>query len=191
MKTLRMCTYAVALATGLAGCSAPAPNEPISPVAEPAPAPAAFHFDSGDLPLGEFDPYTIGDNLFDPCAEISDAEFAAAGFTKDPNGQAAWFDAGLTGCGILTEDPYVGIGLMANAANLYLIERKTPRIAGIESSIIPGAVAVGSNSGASTCFFVVETTRGTFAAYAGDLTDSSPQEANCIEARRILEAFYR
>lgn len=41
----------------------------------------AFHFESGTLELGDFDPQTLGDDLFDPCTEISEEEFAAAGIT--------------------------------------------------------------------------------------------------------------
>ena len=65
-------------AAALSGCSSD-PFEPVAEVAEPE-APA-FHFASGTLELGEFDPATLGDDLFDPCTEISAEEFAAAGMT--------------------------------------------------------------------------------------------------------------
>ena len=62
----------------LAGCA----GEAVEPVAEVAdPEAPAFHFASGTLELGEFDPATLGDDLFDPCTEISAEEFAAAGVT--------------------------------------------------------------------------------------------------------------
>ena len=65
-------------AAALAGCASD-PFEPVVEVAEPE-APA-FHFASGTLELGEFDPATLGDDLFDPCTEISAEEYAAAGMT--------------------------------------------------------------------------------------------------------------
>lgn len=65
-------------AVALAGCE----GEAVEPVAEVAdPEAPAFHFASGTLELGDFDPATLGDDLFDPCTEISAEEFAAAGMT--------------------------------------------------------------------------------------------------------------
>ena len=74
----------------LAGCSGSA--ETASPIAasstlpieavetaDPA-SPRAFLFESGVLEFGDFDPYSIGENLFNPCTEITAEEYAAAGF---------------------------------------------------------------------------------------------------------------
>ena len=41
-----------------------------------------FEFASGFLEFGDFDPYTIGDDGFNPCTEITEQEFAAAGFEQ-------------------------------------------------------------------------------------------------------------
>lgn len=73
--TIAMCVLVVGL---LAGCAVEG-GEPVGEVAEPE-APA-FHFASGTLELGDFDPDTLGDDLFDPCTEISAEEYAAAGIT--------------------------------------------------------------------------------------------------------------
>lgn len=75
-RALPICLGIAAVA--LSGCSSD-PFEPVAEVAEPE-APA-FHFASGTLELEEFDPTTLGDDLFDPCTEISAEEFAAAGMT--------------------------------------------------------------------------------------------------------------
>ncbi len=44
--------------------------------------PRGFEFESGFLEFGDFDPYTIGDDIFNPCTEITEQEFAAAGFEQ-------------------------------------------------------------------------------------------------------------
>ena len=62
----------------LSGCMGEA-AEPV--VEEVQPEAPAFHFASGTLELGDFDPATLGDDLFDPCTEISAEEYAAAGIT--------------------------------------------------------------------------------------------------------------
>ena len=73
--TRTMCVLVVGL---LAGCVAEG-GDPVTEVAEPEVP--AFHFASGTLELGDFDPATLGDDLFDPCTEISAEEYAAAGMT--------------------------------------------------------------------------------------------------------------
>ena len=70
-----LCILVVGL---LAGCVAEG-GDPVTEVAEPEVP--AFHFASGTLELGDFDPDTLGDDLFDPCTEISAEEYAAAGIT--------------------------------------------------------------------------------------------------------------
>lgn len=77
---------AVLVATLLAGCGDHNAALEQHAEAEAASSPEttevpAFHFESGTLELGDFDPQTLGDDLFDPCTEISEEEFAAAGIT--------------------------------------------------------------------------------------------------------------
>ncbi|MGV0374379.1 DUF3558 family protein [Corynebacterium hadale] len=77
---------AVLVATLLAGCGDQNAVLEQHAEAEAASSPGttevpAFHFESGTLELGDFDPQTLGDDLFDPCTEISEEEFAAAGIT--------------------------------------------------------------------------------------------------------------
>ncbi|WP_218141571.1 DUF3558 domain-containing protein [Corynebacterium cystitidis] len=49
----------------------------------PAGAVDAFHFDSGTLQLGLFDPLEVYPDVFDPCQEITAEEFAESGYTTD------------------------------------------------------------------------------------------------------------
>lgn len=75
----RMLPVSLGLAAAvLSGCMGEA-AEPV--VEEVQPEAPAFHFASGTLELGDFDPATLGDDLFDPCTEISAEEYAAAGMT--------------------------------------------------------------------------------------------------------------
>jgi len=179
----------------LTGCTlqetdAAAPTAVESEVAAEATETPAFHFASGDLPLGEFDPYTIGDDLFDPCAEISDEEFAAAGFTKLRGGSVIRGAAGQKGCAFDTGAEQVSSGLASNAASAELITQKTPKIEGWYSDIIPGAFAVGGLAGSNICFFAVETTRGVVTAFTRSIKNNISQDELCARSRSTLEAFF-
>ncbi|WP_158522229.1 MULTISPECIES: DUF3558 family protein [Corynebacterium] len=66
----------------------------------------AFHFESGTLELGDFDPQTLGDDLFDPCTEISEEEFAAAGITGVEN-EPALYRGNAQGCRTDQPEPAV------------------------------------------------------------------------------------
>lgn len=179
--------YALVLGAALAACAPEPGGEPAPEATAVAPA---FHFQSGDLPLGEFDPHTIGDNLFDPCSEISDAEFAAAGFSKDPSGPIDQSAIGLKSCPIETDDPAELLGLIANAASADIIAAESPRISNVNSVLIPSAFAVAGTTGDASCFFVVETERGSLAGYAGSLFQDAPATDLCPRAKEILESFY-
>ncbi len=109
-----MCVLVVGL---LAGCAAEG-GEPVAEVAEPE-APA-FHFASGTLELGDFDPDTLGDDLFDPCTEISAEEYAAAGITGV---EAAPSIAGMSnglGQGCRSDSPEPGVTRMILASRTSL-----------------------------------------------------------------------
>ncbi|WP_288832374.1 DUF3558 family protein [uncultured Corynebacterium sp.] len=179
--------YVLVLGAVLAACAPQPSGEPAPATTTEAPA---FHFQSGDLPLGEFDPHTIGENLFDPCSEISDAEFAEAGFSKDPSGPIDQSAIGLKSCPIETSSDVLGYGLISNRADSEIIESKTPRLPKFQSDVLPDAFAVSGVNGEPPCYFAVETERGTFAAYAGSLFPDADIDQLCLEAQNVLESFY-
>lgn len=180
------------------GCVAPggdAPDGGAPEVQEPAAAeaaPPAFHFDSGDLVIGSFDPEQVKDNLFDPCAEISDAELAAAGLEKDPvQGDHAELDARyIKGCVIKNEDPYTTLLLVSNAANSQVILDSSPRLdAGPYA--VPGAFAFGPPVGdLDMCDVGVETDRGTLSVSAGSDRSSVDVTELCEKSASMLEALF-
>lgn len=102
---------AVLVATLLAGCGDQNAVLEQHAEAEAASSPGttevpAFHFESGTLELGDFDPQTLGDDLFDPCTEISEEEFAAAGITGVAN-EPALSGGNAQGCRTDQPEPAV------------------------------------------------------------------------------------
>lgn len=183
----------VFLAAALTACSSTPEGEPVgeaAPVKDERVIEApAFHFRSGDLVLGSFDPHSIGADLFNPCAEITDEEFAAAGFSGkqdlgyDPATQKA-------ACFFATEDPDIQVGFLTTAANRDTSSEQAHFLDGIDSGNIPGAYFYEPDMGAGICFAVVDTERGAFGAAANSYfldTDVTPL---CERASRALQALY-
>lgn len=151
----------------------------------------AFHFASGDLPLGDFDYEAIKDNLFDPCKEISAEEFAAVGFSS--NGKTLRDEIqNLNACRLDSiENPSAYALLISGPKN-----RGEFRDAGLivdenPSALIPQAYSSkAAKSEDNICYATVDTARGQLAVAIDDLFGDSPREALCSEAVQILESFY-
>ena len=97
----------------------------------------AFHFASGDLVLGDFDYEAIKDSMFDPCEEISEEEFAAAGIKTF--GSQHWREAGKVGCGLAGPDFHKGYVIGTSPVTRAHLE-STPGaiISSSASDIVPG-----------------------------------------------------
>ncbi|MGV0422120.1 DUF3558 family protein [Corynebacterium sanguinis] len=168
---------------GQTGAAGPASSE-----AAVSPEPTAFHFDSGDLVIGPFDPEEVKHNLFDPCKEISDAEFAAAGLVKSevqPEPRVL-SDRFIVTCAIEGEDPYTETLLVTNAAPKSVI-LSTSQQFNFHSAQVPEIFAFGPpNGGTEMCDVAVETKRGTFSASvftyraSGDVTDLCAKAADTL-----------
>ncbi|WKD56976.1 hypothetical protein CAPI_02010 [Corynebacterium capitovis DSM 44611] len=159
-------------------------------VAPPDAEPTAFHFRSGDLVLGPFDPYAVLGNVFDPCAEISVEEFAAAGFTVDPSRGVTSSERGVSSCFVEGSDPYVIAGFGGNAANREVISSKKTLLSGY-SSVIPGLFVYGDGrSEDAMCTAAVETPRGSLTSSFGTLRPSESLDTLCAEAVHMLEALF-
>ncbi|WJY67697.1 DUF3558 family protein [Corynebacterium auris] len=182
------CVVAVCVATTLAACNSPQAQQPANEAAPVEEVPA-FHFQSGDLVLGDYDPYTIGENLFNPCAEITDEEFAAAGFVgKDDLG----YDpiAQKSACMFETEDRDVHVGFMTNAANREISAAQARFIEGIDAGDIPGVYFYQPQVDSGVCFAVVDTERGAFSAVANSFFADADVIPLCERASRSLQALY-
>lgn len=155
----------------------PAPNQSNSDPAhassspsDAAHAPAAFHFKSGVLEIGDFDPYTLGDNIFDPCTEISPEEFAAAGFDNvEPLPEEyAGLAKGLSVC-TLTSHANVESELIGNNNSSFdeLSERLQIR-SEYKSNLVPSIFVYEPPGGQGlSCYAQVDTKRGGIVASSG------------------------
>lgn len=178
-------------AVALSGCSSD-PFEPVAEVAEPE-APA-FHFASGTLELGEFDPTTLGDDLFNPCTEISAEEFAAAGMTgveplKDVNAA----DNGAKGCTASPLLPGTFRTVIANPASQGALEaEENRRVSSDYDSGVPGLYAhwVESDEG-KFCFAQVDTVRGGLAMWVSISSRRRTNDGPCVLAAESLDALHK
>ena len=158
-----------------------------------ADAPAAFHFKSGTLEIGDFDPYTLGDDIFDPCTEISPEEFAAAGFDNvEPIPEEyAGLARGLSACEIKNELGGIELSLMSNNANRQYIEDSTDLIEIEKSALIPDAFAYGPRVGeGDACYVQVDTHRGGIVAIAPGSLDQDHRDQNCVKSLQALERIF-
>lgn len=180
-----------------AGLGAPSRGETDDPLAEPAEAyemaAPAFHFESGTLELGDFDPATLGDDLFDPCTEISEAEFAAAGITgvAPLNGGRA-HENGATGCTANPALPGTFRTVIANPANEEVLRQDEIRhIVTPSSSDIPGVFThwPDSETGRS-CFAQVDTVRGGLAISVSINSRRKTDDDPCELASESLNELY-
>ena len=158
-----------------------------------ADAPAAFHFKSGTLEIGDFDPHTLGDDIFDPCTEISPEEFAAAGFDNvEPIPEEyAGLARGLSACEIKDEGGRIELSLMNNNADRQYIEDSTGLIEITNSKPLPEAFAYGPRGGVGDdCYVQVDTHRGGIVVISPGSLDQSQQAQNCVKAFQALEEIF-
>ncbi|MBA5243314.1 DUF3558 family protein [Corynebacterium haemomassiliense] len=164
-----------------------------SSVESSADAPAAFHFKSGTLEIGDFDPYTLGDDIFDPCTEISPEEFAAAGFhnVEPIPEEYAGLTRGLSACEIKDERGRIELSLMNNNADRQYIEDSTGLIEIANSKSLPEAFAYGPRGGVGDdCYVQLDTHRGGIVVIAPGSLDQNLQEQNCVKAFQALEEIF-
>lgn len=154
-------------------------------------SPLAFHFKSGDLPLGDFNYEDIKDNLFNPCEEISAEEFAAIGFTTDGRNRR---DAvsGINACHLQRSlSSPVSYSVTAGPANLRSVTDQGGLIRSDASVKVPGVYTYRAlDPGNPACFASVDTVRGQLGIVVGSLDDDGFFDARCAEAVSILEDLF-
>ncbi|WP_288864546.1 DUF3558 family protein [uncultured Corynebacterium sp.] len=178
----------------------PAPNQSDS---DPAPsssspsdaahAPAAFHFKSGVLEIGDFDPYTLGDNIFDPCTEISPEEFAAAGFDNvEPLPEEyAGLAKGLSACEIRDSRGVPIADISNNTANRGTIADNADVFPNYTSSLLPTLFTYDFGDPNSTsCYAQVDTTRGGLSVGVPGLPGRDARNSTCERAIQVLEELF-
>ena len=107
--------------------------------AEPVVEAPAFHFASGTLELGDFDPATLGDDLFDPCTEISAEEYAAAGMTGvEPEPVIAESSNGLAeGCKLDKREVWATRSVLAARTDLADVQDADGYVVEHPDSVVP------------------------------------------------------
>lgn len=187
----------------LAGCSGPSliddhrSPSPTPTTAETTPGgggtdAAAFVFDSGVLEIGDFDPYTLGDNIFDPCTEISPEEFAAAGFDNvEPMPEEyRGLARGLSVCDFSKHPEVPSEGFSNNNASRKEIEAETTIRRNV-SEILPSLFTYGTNSANTQhCYAQLDTTRGGINSAVAGLTGYIDEETTCRVAIENIEKLY-
>lgn len=179
--------------SGIATHSAPADSQPTDPSNNPPhDDPPAFHFESGDLVLGDFTYEDVAGNIFNPCEEISAEEFAAIGFesVKDTFQKRS---EQKTACRLtpLGNRDSIHIGLFSSPANLSDVSVESEVYETEASGRLPGVYTHGPRvTDADFCFASVDTERGQFSAVVGSAESSDGVDYRCSRAVDLLEAIY-
>ena len=156
-------------------------------------APRGFEFASGFLEFGDFDPYTLGDDGFNPCTEITEEEFAAAGFD-----QMRYYDAddpfsnGIASCefGGPSDDASAG-GFYGGQIDRTIAEERGLVIPKFSSASIPELYVIRSKIGMEgTCYAQIDTRRGSFGTHFGGLPGRMETDRACVEAINRAEAMF-
>lgn len=182
-----MCVLVVGL---LAGCAAEG-GEPVAEVVEPE-APA-FHFASGTLELGDFDPDTLGDDLFDPCTEISAEEYAAAGITGVEAVVSLWGESdGTTNSCEVDSEPGVTKIITATRTNESITREALGDEVWNPETRVPGLfVHQRSAVDPYACYSQVDTRRGGISVGVSVSGLKKNTEDPCGHAIEQLEILYQ
>ena len=157
-------------------------------------APRGFEFASGFLEFGDFDPYAIGDDGFKPCTEISEEEFATAGFEDMwfENDGAGVLARGMASCFFAGDLPDgVLHGFSNGKLNRSIAAERGLLVREHTSSLLPELYAVaprGGNDG--MCFIQIDTVRGSFGTQAGGSPNRTTTDEACKLAIKDLETLY-
>lgn len=190
----------LAACVALAGCSTtdgPETAETTSSTVETTAAgdgPRGFQFESGFLEFGDFDPDTLGDEIFNPCTEITPEEYAAAGF--GPVVQDVELDEilgkGLSHCYLEVADERATVRGFSNARiNADSLPEVSLILSKYSSQLIPELLVYTTRTaGDSSCFTHVDTVRGGFGTIAGGFGGLIDQGEACTIAIRDFESLF-
>ena len=158
--------------------------------------PRAFYFESGVLEFGDFDPYSLGDSLFNPCTEITPEEYAAAGFPEVIVKDEGRTFHGLNTCHLpSTEEQLkkaVGISFANGNITREMVEERGLLLPEYRSELIPELFAIAANEHyPGICYIQIDTVRGGFGASAGGDPRFVTTEEMCNAAIEIVEQLYR
>lgn len=199
-----MRTYTLApllAATLLAGCSSTtlmdAPSAPSNAPPADSSGQKAFVFESGTVPIGDFDPFALApEDYFDPCNDITEDEFRRAGFTgeiersTDGDIDSAY---GMPVCTFSNAGEHSFISLMGASGPRSVAEEKGIIREDMKSSVIPELYAYHEGymvSMPNVCVAQVDTERGGIAAAYYTVDESVSVDEHCRIAAEAMEALY-
>ena len=132
------------------------------------------------MEFGDFDPYTLGDDGFNPCTEITEEEFAAAGFEGMNYDGENPLSKGLAVCDFASDrDDAAGGGFYGGVIDRHIAEQRGLILAEYESKVLPELYTLAAANGMEgVCYTQIDTVRGGFGTQAG----GSPRRTTTGEA---------
>ena len=180
--------------SNIAPHSSDADSQPTDPsINRPHDDPPAFHFESGDLVLGDFTYEDVAGNVFNPCEEISAEEFAAIGFEAGEHStKSRTKDVSACLMEPRRELPSLQYAVMGGSANMAAAVDQAGEVETGISSLIQGAYTYGPvGAEADICYAAVDTVRGQLSVGVGGVSNGYPRKELCGQALGILEALYK
>lgn len=152
--------------------------------------PRAFVFESGVLEFGDFDPYALGDDLFNPCTEITEAEYAEAGFERLRELDIAGSHNELSFCQVKSSSDVVTTGFSNGSLNERMLRESGVVYDHYRSDLIPEMIVFGPGHGREgDCYTQIDTVRGGFGASVGGSPNRMSQDEICSIAISMTEEF--
>ena len=169
-------------------------GESVKPEVESS-EPRGFVFESGFLEFGDFDPYALGDDLFNPCTEITLEEYAAAGFSGVDVTDERRPNSALSSCHLPSTDEQrdraITSGFDNGNTNREMIEIQGLLLPQYTSELVPELFAfAGNNHEPNACFTQIDTVRGGFGASAGGFAQDVTQAEMCELSIQIVEQLF-
>lgn len=157
--------------------------------------PPAFHFESGDVVLGDFVYDDVKGNIFNPCEEISPEEFARIGFETEGESKRSEtkdiYSCFLDKPGDTSGLRFVVFGGSANL--MTAVEQGAVVETGV-SDRIPGVYSYGPiGIDDDICYAAVDTLRGQLgtAVGMGGVSGINEHEELCKLSIEVLEKLYQ
>lgn len=204
-----MRTYTLApllAATLLAGCSsttlidapsAPTNAPPDSSDSSGASGQKAFVFESGTVPIGDFDPFTLApEDYFDPCNDITEDEFRRAGFTGEiKRSTAGEIDSpnGASACMFKDRNTNWIVGLANVDANREMTEQTRIISSEYASEALPSLYVYNKGdlvTPSNPCVAQLDTVNGGIGIFVQTPSDEDGFDILCPAAVEKLEALY-
>ena len=156
--------------------------------------PPAFHFESGDVVLGDFVYDDVKGNIFNPCEEISPEEFARIGFeTEGESKRSELDDINLCFLRARDDSSYLQYAVLGGPSNFKMSVEQGASVETGVSDLIPGVYSYGPiGLDDDICYAGVDTDRGKIAVAVGRAGASGVYDHDdlCNRSIETLEALY-